>query len=141
MLCPDGDDNSVGKVTGVDKKDGNVMTGDHVAGDIVAGEILRRRMEPTNTQNVNGGFRSASGGLHPPYSFSWSLPAAMKRSGIPVGYSALSSFFVMFHSNDYIALFVPFIDIPVSLDNLFQRIASVNDRFYLPRLSEFFEVN
>ena len=53
---------------------------------------------------------------------------------------ALSGLVIMFHSNDYISLFVSFINIPVSLDNLFQRIASVNDRFYLPRLNEFFEV-
>ena len=98
-------------------------------------------IDPPIPQNVNGGFRLSQEGLRPPYSFSGSLPAAMKRSGIPVGYSALSGFVVMFHSYDYIALFMPFIDILVSLDNLFQRIASVNDRFYLPRLSEFFEVN
>lgn len=41
----------------------------------------------------------------------------------------------MFHSYDYISLFVPFFDIPVSLGSLFQRIASINDRFYLSRLN------
>ena len=35
----------------------------------------------------------------------------------------------------------PVIDIPVSLDNLFQRIASVYDRFYLSRLNKLFEEN
>ncbi len=30
-------------------------------------------------------------------------------------------------SDDYISLFVPFIDIPVRLDNLLQRIASIYD--------------
>ena len=45
----------------------------------------------------------------------------------------------MFHSDDDISLFVPFFDIPVSLDNLFQRIASIDDRFYLSRLNKLFE--
>ena len=40
----------------------------------------------------------------------------------------------MLHSDDYISLFVSFIDIPVGLGSLFQRIASINDRFYLSRL-------
>ena len=42
---------------------------------------------------------------------------------------ALLGFVVMFHSDDYISLFVSFINIPVSLNNLFQRIASIYDRF------------
>ena len=46
----------------------------------------------------------------------------------------------MFHSNDYISLFVSFVDIPVSLDNLFQRIASIYDRFYLSRFNQLLEV-
>ena len=66
----------------------------------------------------------------------------MKRSGIAVEWSFLSevegqrllSFVVMSHSDDYISLFAPFFDIPVSLSNLFQRIASIDDRFYLSRL-------
>jgi len=73
---------------------------------------------------------------YPPYSL-----AAMKRSGIAVNCSALSGFVIMFHSYDYIPLFVPFFDISVSLDNLFQRIASIYDRFYLPRLNKLFEEN
>ena len=48
---------------------------------------------------------------------------------------------IMLHSYDYISLFVPFVDIPVSLDNLFQRIASIYDRFYLSRLNKLFEEN
>jgi hypothetical protein len=47
----------------------------------------------------------------------------------------------MFHSDDYISLFAPFLDIPVSLGNLFQGIASIYDRFYLPRLNKLFEEN
>ena len=45
----------------------------------------------------------------------------------------------MFQGNYYISLFVPFVDIPVSLGHLFQRIASINDRFYLSRLYQLFE--
>jgi len=50
-------------------------------------------------------------------------------------------FVTMFHSYYYISLFVSFFDIPVSLGNLFQRIASINDRFYLPGLNKLFEEN
>jgi hypothetical protein len=42
----------------------------------------------------------------------------------------------MFHSYDYISLFMALFDIPVSLGSLFQRITSVNDRFYLLRLNK-----
>ena len=45
----------------------------------------------------------------------------------------------MRHSYYYISFFASCFDIPVSLGSLFQRIASINDRFYLPRLSKFFE--
>ncbi len=47
----------------------------------------------------------------------------------------------MLQSDDYISIFVSFVDIPVSLGNLFQRIASINDRFYLSRLNKLFEEN
>ena len=50
-------------------------------------------------------------------------------------------FVVMFHSYDYISLFVPFINIPVSLGSLFYRIVSIYDRFYLSRLNKLFEEN
>ena len=53
----------------------------------------------------------------------------------------LLGFAIMFHSNDYISLFVSCFDIPVSLGNLFQRIASIDDRFYLSRLNQLFEEN
>jgi hypothetical protein len=53
--------------------------------------------------------------------------------------SDLLGFVVGCQSYNYISLFVSFIDIPVSLDNLFQRIASIYDRFYLPRLNKLFE--
>ena len=46
---------------------------------------------------------------------------------------------VLFHRDDDIALFVSCFDIPVSLDNLFQRIASINDWFYLSRFNQLFE--
>jgi hypothetical protein len=64
----------------------------------------------------------------------------MKRSGMAVGCSALSGFVIMFHSYDYISLFVPFVNISMSLGSLFQRIASIFDRFYLSRLNKLFEV-
>ena len=54
---------------------------------------------------------------------------------------ALSGSVIMSHSYDYISLFVSFVDIPVGFDNLFKRIASINDRSYLTRFNEFFEVN
>ena len=52
---------------------------------------------------------------------------------------ALSGFIIMFHSYDYISLFVSFVYISVSIDNLFQRICSINDRFYLSRLHKLFK--
>jgi len=53
----------------------------------------------------------------------------IRLRSILVGCSALLGIVNMFHSDDYIPLFVSFFDIPVSLDNLFQRIASIYDRF------------
>jgi hypothetical protein len=50
-----------------------------------------------------------------------------------------SDFAVMPHSYDNIALFVSFLDIPVSLDNFLQGIASVNDRLQLSRLNYLFD--
>jgi hypothetical protein len=47
----------------------------------------------------------------------------------------------MSHCYDDILFLVPFVDIPVGLDNLFQRIAPVYDRFYLPCLDKLFEEN
>ena len=43
--------------------------------------------------------------------------------------NALLGFVIMLHSYDYISLFVPFIDISVSFDDFFKRIAFVYDRF------------
>jgi len=45
----------------------------------------------------------------------------------------------MSHGYDYISRFLPFFDIPVSLDNLLERIASVNDRSILSSLDERFK--
>jgi hypothetical protein len=39
--------------------------------------------------------------------------------------SALLGISTMLHSDDYITPFVPFFDIPASIGNLFQRIASI----------------
>jgi len=41
----------------------------------------------------------------------------------------------MLNSDDYISLIVPYFDIPVSLDRLFQRKATIDDRFDLPRIN------
>ena len=46
----------------------------------------------------------------------------------------------MVYCDDDIALFVTCVDIAVRFDHVFQRITSVNDRSYLSRFSEFFEV-
>jgi hypothetical protein len=46
------------------------------------------------------------------------------------------SLLVVFHSDDYISLFVPFLDVPEGLGSLLQRIASIDDRFQLSRLKE-----
>lgn len=48
-------------------------------------------------------------------------------------------FALMFNSYDYISLFASSFDIPVSLNDLFQRIASINYRFYLLSLDKLFE--
>ncbi len=88
-------------------------------------------------------------GKKTPYQdFSYSLSAkptcalaATERSEKASPYSALLGFVVMLHSYDYISLFVSFVDIPVSLGSLFQRIASIYDRFYLSRLNNLFEEN
>ena len=47
----------------------------------------------------------------------------------------------MSHSDDDIPLFEPLFDIPVSLGSLFQRIALINDRFYLTCLDKLFDGN
>ena len=44
----------------------------------------------------------------------------------------------MCHSDGDISLFVSFVDVPVSLGNLFQRIASIYDRFQLSRFNKLF---
>ena len=46
---------------------------------------------------------------------------------------------LLVHRDDDIALFVSCFDIPVSLDNLFQRIASINDWFDLSRFNQLCE--
>ncbi len=49
------------------------------------------------------------------------------------------TFVIMAEGYDDIASFVPFVHIAVSLDNLFQRIAAIDDRFYFPGLNQLFE--
>lgn len=46
---------------------------------------------------------------------------------------------IVVHGDDDISLLVPLIDVPVRLDNLFQRIAPVDDRFELARFNQVFE--
>jgi hypothetical protein len=53
--------------------------------------------------------------------------------------SLLSGFVIMFHRYDDISLFVSFVNISVSLDNLLQRIASIYDGFQLFRFNKLFE--
>ena len=45
----------------------------------------------------------------------------------------------MFHRDDHISLFMPLLDIAVRLGDLFQRIASIYDRFYLPCFNQLCE--
>jgi len=45
----------------------------------------------------------------------------------------------MGHSYDNIALFVSRVDVAVSLGNVFQWIASIDNRVDLPRLNQLFE--
>lgn len=70
-----------------------------------------------------------------------SSPTVMRHSGIAVRCSALSISFVMFHSYYYFSSSVAFFIIAVSLGSLFQRIASIDDRFYLSRLNKLFDKN
>ncbi|GHO99931.1 hypothetical protein KSF_099790 [Reticulibacter mediterranei] len=51
----------------------------------------------------------------------------------------LLSMFMLLHSNDDISLFVPLVNIPVSLDDLLQGITSINDRFDLACFNQFFQ--
>ncbi len=46
---------------------------------------------------------------------------------------------MIFHSYDDISLFVSFFNIAMSLGDLFQRIATINDRLYLSGLNKLFE--
>jgi hypothetical protein len=47
----------------------------------------------------------------------------------------------MLNGDDHTSLLVSFVNIPVRLGSLFQRIASIYDRFYLPCLNQFFDEN
>ena len=53
----------------------------------------------------------------------------------------MSGFAVMFHNNYHIPLLVPLVDVPVSLNDLFERIASIDDSLELSRLNQFFELS
>jgi len=45
------------------------------------------------------------------------------------------------YCDDYAALFVSLVDVPVRVNHLFQGIGPINDRFYLIRLNKLFEEN
>ena len=63
-----------------------------------------------------------------------------KFSGTGREYSLMN--FLRVHQINYdISLLVSFFGICVSLGSLFKRIASINDRFYLPRLNKLLEEN
>ena len=55
--------------------------------------------------------------------------------------SILFILFCVSYGDDHISLFLPCFDIPVSFGSLFQRIASINHRFDLPRFNQLFEEN
>ena len=68
-------------------------------------------------------------------------PAALKRSEIAVGCSALLGFVIMSLSYDYISSGVIFFQIPVGLRGLAQRVRSVDDRCDLVGFNELFQNN
>ncbi len=67
------------------------------------------------------------------------LLSGMKRRGNAAGPCGSLSLENLCNRDDYIALFVPFFDIPVGLCSLFQRIASIDDRSYLSFLDKLFK--
>ena len=66
------------------------------------------------------------------------LPSAYRLRPV---YACSLGIIVMFYSYNYVPLFVPCFDIPVSLNNLFQRIASVYNRFQLSRFNKLLKEN
>jgi hypothetical protein len=77
----------------------------------------------------------------------WSPPdyqahqTAVKRRGIAARCNALLGSAIMLHSYGYTSLFVSTFDVPVSLSNLFQGKALVDDCFELPGLDQLFDEN
>ncbi len=59
--------------------------------------------------------------------FDFPSSSRLVRLAICISYDGLLGSVIMFHSDDYISLFMSFFDIPVRLGNLIQRIASVYD--------------
>gem|GEM_PF-5919194 len=47
----------------------------------------------------------------------------------PISFFRLLDFIIVFHNDNDITLFVPIFDITMGIGNLFQSIASINDRF------------
>jgi hypothetical protein len=72
----------------------------------------------------------------------WNGEGLPGQSEIPVSFwGARSDFVVRYHSDDYISLFAPLVNISMSLYDLFQRISSIYDRSYLFCLNQLFEEN
>ena len=60
----------------------------------------------------------------------------MERSGIAVRCSALLGFVFLFQGYDYVSLLASGIDVAMSLGDLLERIAPINDRFEFSCLSQ-----
>ena len=69
------------------------------------------------------------------------LPGVSLLVRILIMLGVLLGFVVSFQGDYNISRFLPGFDIPVSIGSLFQRIASIDDGFYLSRLNQLFEDN
>ncbi len=48
-------------------------------------------------------------------------------------------FSIMVHSDDYVPFFMALFNVAVGLSGLFHRVASIDERFYLPGFNELFD--
>ncbi len=74
-----------------------------------------------------------------PFQESASWLSMLYAAESPVRSSELLGFAIMFQSYDYIALFVPLVDIPVGLCSLIQWITPIDERLQLSRLNKLVE--
>ena len=104
---------------------------------------VRLQCRPSFSRSSGRGRLTTFGRSRGIYSFVASIGVGMIQLYKPgvsiVNYSALLGLAVLFHRDDDIPLFVSCVDVPVSLDNVFQRIASVYDRLYLSRFNQLCE--